>query len=204
MKRTQERRKRDREGIVEGAAHTLERGWSAVRGAMAASDTDALALLRAQHANVETLFSQFERVVERDRRRAVALVHELDEALTMHAEIEEKIFYPAVRVPKTEDLVAESFEEHRQMKRALADAVAAARGDDGDDLAAAVSALKEDVIHHAKEEEEAKLFPIVRSLLDEDQREALGQQMVAAMVEMQERGGVSIRSSSQRGQHAST
>jgi hemerythrin superfamily protein len=178
-------RKQNR-GFMRGATHALQRGWAAVRDTLSSSDTEALGLLHAQHEAVEDLFKRIELAMERDHRRALGLVRELAEALTIHAAIEEQHFYPAVRTPKTAHLVAESFEEHRQMKRALADVVAAA--EDGGELGAKISVLKEEVVHHAKEEEEAKLFPMVRTILDEDQREALGQAMIAAIVELQSKG----------------
>jgi hemerythrin superfamily protein len=174
-------------GLLEGASRVLSRGWAAMRDTLAPSDTDALEMLRMQHRHVDRLFAQIERALKHDHRVALPLVRELASALTLHAAIEEKHFYPTIRTGETEELVAESFEEHRQLKRALADVVAAAESG-SDELEARVSVLKEEVVHHAKEEEEAKLFPIVRRLMDEDQREALGQEMVAAMVELQQSG----------------
>lgn len=172
-------------GLLAGASRVLSRGWKAVRDTLAPSDTDALEMLRMQHRHVDRLFAQIERSLQQDHRVALPLVNELASALTMHASIEEHHFYPTIRTEKTEELVAESFAEHRQMKRALADVVAAARSG-SEELAAMVSVLKEAVTHHAKEEEEGKLFPLVRALTDEDQREAIGQEMVAAMVEHQQ------------------
>jgi hemerythrin superfamily protein len=171
-------------GFLKGASRALSRGWAAVRDNLSTSDTDALEMLRMQHRHVDKLFAQIERALKQDHRVALPLVSELANALSMHATIEERHFYPTIRTPETEDLVAESFEEHRQMKRALADVVAAARSGN-DRLEAMMAVLQEEVTHHAKEEEEAKLFPLVRTLMDEDQREALGQEMVAAMVEFQ-------------------
>lgn len=170
--------------LLQGASRALARGWAAVRDTLTTSDTDALEMLRMQHRHVDKLFRQIERALQQDHRVALPLVRELASALTQHATIEERHFYPAVRTADTADLVAESFEEHRQMKRALADVVAAAESG-SDRLEAMVSVLKEEVTHHAREEEEAKLFPLVRGMTSEDQREAIGQEMVAAMVEFQ-------------------
>jgi hemerythrin superfamily protein len=191
MKRSNGKQRRGQKenggGILEEATQALQRGWAALRGTvggLAASDTDALVMLRAHHRNVDRLFARIERALDGDPARARPLVNELAEALTMHAQIEETIFYPAVTADETRSLVDESFEEHRLMKRALADLVRAT-GLGSRDLEAKVKALKELVVHHAKEEEEAKLFPKVRRLLDGDQREAVGQEMLAAMVDMQ-------------------
>src|SRR2546430_17601963 len=79
---------------------------------------EAIQLLKDDHKKVEKIFSDLEN--KRDDRRA--LFPELDRELTIHAEIEEKIFYPAAKgAEPTRDLVLESIEEHKQIKTALAD-----------------------------------------------------------------------------------
>src|SRR2546423_11683525 len=79
---------------------------------------DAIQLLKDDHKKVEKIFADLEN--KRDDRRA--LFPELDRELTIHAEIEEKIFYPAAKgAEPTRDLVLESIEEHKQIKMVLAD-----------------------------------------------------------------------------------
>lgn len=132
---------------------------------------DAIQLLKNDHKNVEKIFSDLETRTD-DRR---ALFPDLDRELTVHAEIEEKIFYPAVKQAEpTRDLVLESVEEHKQIKMVLADLEQAdmRTAEWGADL----KVLKEDVMHHVGEEED-ELFPRVQKLLSKEQLEELGTRM---------------------------
>ncbi|TMF07845.1 MAG: hemerythrin domain-containing protein [Chloroflexi bacterium] len=141
---------------------------------------DAIQLLKDDHKKVEKIFSDLEN--KRDDRRA--LFPELDRELTIHAEIEEKIFYPAAKgAEPTRDLVLESIEEHRQIKMVLADL-------EQTDMrtaqwAADLKVLKEDVMHHVGEEEN-DLFPKVKKVLSEEQLEDLGTRMEEMKVELVE------------------
>ena len=102
----------------------------------------------------------------------------------LHAAVEEQVFYPTVRAPETEALVLESIEEHKAMKRTLLDLAEVAVGDET--FLAKLATLKELVLHHATHEEERKLFPLLRGLMSAEQREALAQELTAAMVEAME------------------
>src|SRR6202140_26491 len=132
---------------------------------------NAIQLLKNDHKKVEKIFSDLENKTD-DRR---ALFPELDRELTVHAEIEEKIFYPAAKQAEpTRDLVLESIEEHKQIKMVLADL-------EQTDMrtaewGAALKVLKEDVMHHVGEEED-ELFPKVRKVLSKQQLEDLGIRM---------------------------
>ena len=140
--------------------------------------TDVLEILAAQHAEVDMLFERIEKG-QGDRR---ALFTELADKLAAHATVEEKIFYPAVMVKETEDLLKESVEEPLQIKRLLADLIGLSVRDAEFD--AKLKVLKEQVAHHAHEEEEGKLFPKLRSMLDADQRAGLGNEVLALFEEM--------------------
>jgi hemerythrin superfamily protein len=148
-----------------------------------ADDLDALALLRAQHRAIDLLFRAVQRA---DGASKEASFRELADMLAVHATIEEWIFYPGVRSAATEDLLAESREEHRAMKRTLADML----DDDvaGEAFDAKLNVLREQVHHHAMEEEERKLFPKVRATIDGDYRMAMAGAMIALMVELQQKG----------------
>ena len=132
---------------------------------------DAIQLLKDDHRKVEKIFLDLEN--KRDDRRA--LFPELDRELSIHAEIEEKVFYPAARgAEPTRDLVLESIEEHKQIKMVLADL-------EKTDMrtaewAADLKVLKEDVMHHVGEEEK-ELFPKVQKILSKDQLDDLGTRM---------------------------
>jgi len=131
---------------------------------------DAIELLKEDHKKVEKIFSAMEKNENRQK-----MFPELDRELSVHAEIEERIFYPATREAEpTRDLVLESIEEHKQIKMVLADLE---QTDMTTDVwGAALKVLKEDVMHHVGEEED-ELFPKVRKVLSEQQLEDLGTRM---------------------------
>src|SRR5437667_6740823 len=124
---------------------------------MQEANMDAIELLKQDRKKVEKLFTEMERKEARQK-----LFPEVDRELTVHAEIEEKIFYPAAKQAEpTRDLVLESIEEHRQIKMVLADL-------EQTDMrtaqwAADLKVLKEDVMHHVGEEED-ELFPKVQKI----------------------------------------
>jgi len=148
-----------------------------------AEDLDVLDLLKAQHRAIDGLFREIKSASGTSK---ATTFRELADLLAGHATIEEWIFYPGVRTAETEDLLAESTEEHLAMKRILADML----DEDvaGETFDAKLSVLEQQVHHHAIEEEEAKLFPIVRVATDDDYRAALAGEMIALMVEAQQRG----------------
>jgi hemerythrin superfamily protein len=175
-------------GFKGGLFHTLgaalSSGLEKVGRAMStADDLDALDLLRAQHRAIDLLFRALQSAKGADRATAF---RELADMLAVHATIEEWIFYPGVRSAETEELLAESTEEHLAMKRTLADMLDADVS--GEVFDAKLSLLREQVHHHAMEEEEAKLFPKVRAATDDDYRAAMAGAMIALMVELQQKG----------------
>lgn len=134
--------------------------------------TNVLDLLTAQHEEVDSLFEK----LEQGTGNKQALFQELADKLAAHATVEEKLFYPQVMTKKTEDMLHESVEEHLQMKRTLADMLSLSV--DSPEFEAKLNVLKEDVEHHAHEEEEEKLFPIVRKAMSDDELAALGNQVL--------------------------
>jgi len=128
---------------------------------------DAIELLKEDHQRVEKIFSAMEKKENRQK-----MFPELDRELSVHAEIEEKIFYPATKEAEpTRDLVLESIEEHKQIKMVLADLEQADMTTDV--WGAALKVLEEDVMHHVGEEEN-ELFPRVRKVLSKEQLQDLG------------------------------
>jgi hemerythrin superfamily protein len=123
--------------------------------------TDAIALLKQDHREVEQLFKRFEKAGRDAHAAKRKLVAAMIEALSVHAEIEEMVFYPAVRsdMPRSKSDVLEALEEHHVVKVVLSEledlAPTAERFD------AKVTVMMELVRHHVKEEE-GELFPDVR------------------------------------------
>lgn len=136
---------------------------------------DVLELLESQHKEVDDLMERLENG-EGDRE---ALFAELADKLAAHAAVEEKIFYPAAMDAQTDELLHEAVEEHLAVKRVLADMLELDPADDEEEFDAKLSVLKEQVSHHAHSEEEAKLFPILRTTMSEDDRAALGNEVLA-------------------------
>jgi hemerythrin-like domain-containing protein len=152
---------------------------SARRAQKTAQQPDAIELLTADHRAVEELFSRFEATGARAHKRREQLVEKMIAALSMHAAIEERVFYPAARreVPASNDGVLEALEEHHVVKWTLSEL-------DGLDpaherYAAKVMVLIESVRHHV-EEEEGELFPQVRKSLGKQRLEELGRQLADA------------------------
>jgi hemerythrin superfamily protein len=146
--------------------------------------TNALELLISQHEEVEMLIEQIENIDDLSEKSV--LFEQLADQLAAHATIEEKLFYPAVMDESTRELLVESTEEHLSVKRLLADMMELSPDDEHFDAKLVV--LRDQVVHHAHEEEEAKLFPLVRRLFDEDELAALGNEMLAMSERLLEKG----------------
>lgn len=140
-----------------------------------AQPTDAIAMLIADHEKVKSLFEQFEGLSDRSKASKKRIADQICMELTIHAETEEQIFYPAVRGPvKDDDLMDEAVVEHASAKELIAQIM---EMDPGDDLYdAKVKVLSEQIDHHVKEEEE-EMFPKVRK--GKVDLFALGEQMEA-------------------------
>lgn len=111
---------------------------------------DAIALLKADHRQVEEWFEQFESARSSDKKKALAT--NICKALTVHATIEEEIFYPAfLEATQEEDIHHEAEVEHDGAKKLIAEIEASGPEDDYYD--ARVSVLSEMIKHHVKEEE---------------------------------------------------
>jgi len=84
---------------------------------------DAITLLRDDHRTVEKLFKSFEKAGENAAVTKKRLVKSMIEELSVHAAIEEQVFYPAVRaeVSGTNDEVLEALEEHHIVKWELSE-----------------------------------------------------------------------------------
>ena len=133
--------------------------------------TDAIALLKADHVAVSQLFAEFEKT--RSIANKKALVAQICTALSVHAQIEEEIFYPAVKAAlKDKLLVPEATVEHAGVKSLIAQLEGAEP--DGEMYDAKVKVLSEYIKHHVKEEQ-SEMFPKAKaSSLD---MAALGERM---------------------------
>jgi len=111
--------------------------------------TDAIALLKHDHREVEDLFEKFQNASGKDRKWQIA--QQICNELKIHAQIEEEIFYPAFNGKVEDDLYREAFVEHDGAKVLINDIVTS-KGED-DFFEAKVTVLCEEIAHHVKEEE---------------------------------------------------
>jgi len=157
----------------------------AKRGAAAkrrsAKSQDAIALLKADHRQVEEWFEQFEGA--RSTSRKGELAAKICGALKVHATIEEEIFYPAfLEATEDEDMHHEAEVEHDGAKKLIA--VIEASEPDDDYYDARMKVLSEMIKHHVKEEEQrGGMFAEARSAgMDLD---TLGEQLAARKAELE-------------------
>jgi hemerythrin superfamily protein len=147
---------------------------------------DAVALLKADHRQVEQLFAQFQKA--RDDQRKLELATSICNALKVHTAIEEEIFYPAfLEAAEDEDIHHEAIVEHDGAKKLIAEIEAS--GPDDDFYDAKVTVLSEMIKHHVKEEEQpGGMFAEARKAgMD---LAALGEQLAARKAELEGDMGV--------------
>ena len=137
---------------------------------------DAISLLKDDHKTVERLFKQFGKAGDSAYVEKRAIVDRIIEELSIHAAVEEMLFYPVARatVPQTEDVALESLEEHHIVKWVLSELETMPA--DAERFDAKVTVLIENVRHHVKEEE-TEFFPMVRDELGRSALSDLGDAM---------------------------
>lgn len=143
---------------------------------------DAIALLKADHRKVEDLFAAFEKATGAAKK--TQLVKQICTELTIHAMLEEEIFYPACKGKAEDDLLDEAYVEHDGAKVLIAELQGS--GPDEAFYDAKVKVLSEEIEHHVKEEEKPGegLFAQARKAgLDMDM---LGEQMAARKAQLME------------------
>lgn len=145
---------------------------------------DVLSLLKQDHKTVGALLDEAT-ACEPGDKRLDDLAVEIETALTVHAGIEEKYFYPVLR-DRAEDSdesvdVFEAYTEHALVKK-LIELLKSPR-QPSEQFKAELQVLSENVKHHVKEEE-SKIFKLAREVLDRDELEELGETMQAAKERM--------------------
>jgi hemerythrin superfamily protein len=142
---------------------------------------DAIALLKADHRQVEDWFSQFAK--SSNAAKKLRLAANICEALTIHTMIEEEVFYPAfLAATGDKEIHHEAVVEHNGAKTLIAEIQGMSSADDYFD--AKVTVLSEMIKHHVKEEEQpGGMFAEARnSTMD---LKMLGQQLLARKKELQ-------------------
>jgi hemerythrin superfamily protein len=156
---------------------------------MATREKDACDLLDTDHKNVKKMFKEYEELAGSRARSAAQkkmdLAMQICQELTVHAQVEEEIFYPRLREAiKDTDILDEAEVEHQTAKDLIAQIQSAGEPDEMFD--AKVKVLGEYIDHHVKEERN-EIFPKARGArkLDlfgmRDEIEARKEELMAEM-----------------------
>jgi hemerythrin superfamily protein len=157
------------------------------RSASGTQAQDAIAMLMADHKKVKKLFSDFDKLKEEgsDEDKS-AIVEQICNELKIHTELEEEIFYPAVRKAIDDaDLMDEALVEHAGAKDLVAQLEDASPDDELYD--AKVIVLGEQIQHHVKEEE-GEMFPQAKKA--KVNIEALGATMLKRKLALMDKMGM--------------
>ena len=149
---------------------------------------DAIALLTADHKTVKALFKEFEDLTKQKgaSEQKARVVEQICNELTVHAQVEEELFYPAVRDAIDDDALMDKADiEHASAKEIIAQLESMEPEDDHYD--ARVTVLREYIDHHVKEEE-GEIFAKARKA-DVDTL-ALGEQIADRKVELKSKLGI--------------
>ncbi|MDQ2952834.1 MAG: hemerythrin domain-containing protein [Chloroflexota bacterium] len=149
---------------------------------------DAITLLEQDHQKVKKIMAELDKTTERGVKTREELFTKLVKELMVHEKIEEQIFYPRVKeqatTKKLEEIVTESFEEHHFVNVVIAEIKETPY--DAEEWAAKFSVMKENIEHHAFEEEEGEMFPKVRKIFSKDELEEMGTQMAELKQQLME------------------
>ena len=119
-------------------------------------------LLKHDHQEVRTIFSQLEKA--QDEARQEELFGKLKTELQLHTRLEETHFYPALeKHDETKEMAEEATEEHGEIKKMLTHPSSLAAG--GDKFLELIKVLQENVEHHVKEEE-TEIFPAAEKVIE--------------------------------------
>jgi hemerythrin-like domain-containing protein len=140
--------------------------------------TDMVSVLVKDHEEMKEFFQQLEAATDPAERRELA--DRLTAEVARHSVAEEMFLYPAARkvLPNGDELIDEEIEEHAEVEKLLKQW----EGMDGDDpqFMSVFAKIRDGLLHHIDEEEEAKLFPEMQSALSTEEQEKLGQRITTA------------------------
>jgi hemerythrin-like domain-containing protein len=126
-------------------------------------------LLKEDHREAEGLIAELENGGDRET------FNKLQNALKLHTQIEEAIFYPALEdFDETDGLVSEAYSEHDDVDELLE--TMSQTDPQSEDFQDYLSDLKDSIEHHV-EEEENELFPLAEEILGADTLEQMGERM---------------------------
>ncbi len=142
---------------------------------------DILELIKADHRLVESLFLEIENA--EDTHKLYDSFNQLYEALNVHAEVEEQVFYPAIRDRQdTENLVDEAQKEHNEAKQMLEDV--SFLSPTSVEFKAKIRELKQAIQHHIQKEEN-EVFSQVHQCMSQEERSQLGSEFEVVKSKLQ-------------------
>ena len=138
---------------------------------------DALELLKKDHDKVKALFEQVEQGVA--AAKGLTLFNQIYHELSIHAIIEEQVFYPSLAKYNKEfsSLLKDAYKEHAEVKRELGEIANLDSG--SEEWKSKMHTLWGDIQHHVKDEEE-KMFPKARETVDAKLLKELGAELKQA------------------------
>lgn len=147
---------------------------------------DALSVLKEDHARVRKLFKDFQKLSDKDEEEKAELIQQACQMLTVHATIEEELFYPSLRGELEEEaLLAEAEIEHTVAKQLIAELQ---EGDLDEQRRDAMFTVLCEYVEHHIEEEESDLFKQARKT--EVDLEALGEELLSRKEDLEAEMGL--------------
>jgi hemerythrin-like domain-containing protein len=144
--------------------------------------SDALKLLIEQHDTIDQMIAQLIDDRPLSYERKALLFRTLADTIAAHVAAEETIFYPALRAKGADRIIDESVDDHAAIRHELAELVLSELDDPR--FAAKLQILQAQLEHHARDHEEAVLFPRARKLLSDEELAELGGRMRALFEEL--------------------
>lgn len=145
---------------------------------------DAIELLLSQHQEIETLLHELVNGEARDARGRKRLFERAADLLATHAALEERLFYPAVNMARTEELLLEALEMHLAIKRVITDLM---HLEEDDPTYRAKTIVLRDLVLKHQHEEEKHIFPAVLASVDSDRLDELGRDMDGLLLDLETR-----------------
>jgi hemerythrin-like domain-containing protein len=136
---------------------------------------NVIELLKQDHQEASGLMDELETADKGSMNTTRQVFTQLKDALTLHTQIEEQIFYPALEQhEETREMVGEAHTEHDEVKEMLAEMTTMSPG--SDEFMDKLTELRDSVEHHV-EEEENEMFPKAERVLGESRLQEMGRQM---------------------------
>jgi hemerythrin superfamily protein len=136
---------------------------------------NAIELLKQDHKEAMGMIDELQTADKGNRTLTKQLFTQLKQALTLHTQMEEQVFYPALeKHEETSDMIQEAYSEHQDVDELLAEMATMQAGND--DFMDRLTELRDNIEHHVGEEE-SEMFPAAERVLGESRLQEMGRQM---------------------------